>query len=165
MDVVGYGDGFDSPHIQSLLSLGLVPLKQMIDADSHEARQRLVQNARPGPIWEFLYEALKRANQSDEEVSLSDYNRVDDAKLAHYHTPFVQDPNTGPADAWRWANQDETRKNFVYSDSQIALRARGYFMWDRAQLEEWQVFEEAWGAPDYPFHGNEQTSRRAEMQM
>jgi hypothetical protein len=111
----------------------------------------------------ILYETLKRANRSDDELYLSDYTPEDDENLALRHPPFVQDQDTGPADAWRWAHQDETRLNFVYSDSQIALRSRGYCMWDGVRLDAWNVFQGPWEAPDYPFHGNDQTSRKAEM--
>lgn len=165
VDVVMYGDDFDCLYIQYLLSLGLVRLQEFIQSDSFKIRDRVLSDRGLGSRWENIYESLKHANRSDDGVSLSDYTTEDEEKLARRHAPFVQDPETGPADAWRWAHQDETRYNFVISDSQTALRSRGYCMWDRARLDQWSVFQSPWEAPEYPFHGDEQVSRKAGMQM
>ena len=164
--MVEYGDEFDAPVIQSLLSLGLVRLRQIIDADSYEARHQLLYKPHPDFNWDFLYETLiGGANRSEDGLYLSDYNEEDEAELARDHAPFFHDTDSGPADAWRWAHQDETRCHFVYSTNQTALRARGYCMWDRARLNGWGEFQEPWVAPIYPHQGNEQMSRKAEMQM
>jgi hypothetical protein len=154
-----------------LLSLGLMWIQQIINAESYEARHQLLG---PYPVFsqKYLYAALKYANGSDNEIYLSDYTQEDDKRLALHHPPFVEEHDTGPADAWRWAHQDETRGSFVYSDSQIALRARGYCMWDRGRLDEWNVFQTPWEAPEYPFYGeeqiasqNERSSQMATMRM
>lgn len=168
VDLVEYGDSFSSIQIQDLLSHGLERLQQIANAGSYEARYHALHGPRRARLAsgrDSLYKSLRNANKSDDELYLSDYTQKDNEKLARYHAPFVKDPDTGPMDAWRWAHQDETRANFVYSHSQIALRARGYCMWDLARLEEWHVFQQPWKAPEYPFHGDEQTSRRAEMDM
>ncbi len=166
IDVIEYGDDFDSPAIQHLLSRGLVCLRQIVDADSYEARHRLLYRPYPDSNWDFLYEALmSEAHRSNDDLYLSDYTQEDEAKLARDHAPFVHDPDNGPADAWRWAHQDETRCGFVYSTYQTALRARGYCMWDRARLDEWSVFQQPWEPPDNPHRGDQQTSHKAEMQM
>lgn len=165
IDLVEYGDDFDAPSIQHLLSLGLIRLRQIIDADSYEARHRLLYKPYPDTNWNFLYEALTSGlYRSDDEVYLGDYTKKDKANLARNHAPFSKDPDHGPADAWRWAHQDETQRNFVYSTSQIALRARGYCLWDRARLDEWSVFQQPWRPPKYPHRGGRQQSRKDEMQ-
>jgi hypothetical protein len=146
-----------------MLSLGLVHLHQIVDADSPETRHRLLPRA--GDNWQFMYGALKESNRSGNGRYLSEYQSWDNERLARDHAPFAHETDTGPADAWRWAHQNETSASFVYSDEQIALRARGYCMWDRARLDGWAVFQRSWEAPGYPFHGVKQQSRKAEMQM
>jgi hypothetical protein len=108
---------------------------------------------------------MSGAYRSDNQLFLSDYRRKDEAKLTRDHAPFAHDPDSGPADAWRWAHQDETRRSFVYSTQQTALRARGYCMWDRARLNQWSVFRQPWKPPNNPHIGDQQGKRKDEMHM
>ena len=164
VDLVEYGNDFDADPIQKLLSKGLVYLRQIVNAGLDEAHYRA-----PDSLWSpannTLYAALKRANRTDDGVHLSEYTQEEQDRLARDNSPLKQDPDRGPLDAWAWAHQRQSRSEFVYCDSQIALRARAYCMWDRARLEQWHIFQKAWEAPNYPYHGDEQTSRKAEMQM
>lgn len=164
IDLVEYGDDFDADPIQRLLSRGLAHLQRIVDLGSGEARHRALDSLR-SPAYNTLYAALKDANGTDDGVDLSEYTQEEQDRLARDNSPLMQDPDRGPLDAWAWAHQRQSRSGFVYSDSQIALRARGYCMWDCARLEQWHIFQKAWEAPKYPYQGDEQMSRKAEMEM
>jgi hypothetical protein len=47
IDVVGFGDHFDSPGMQNMLSLGLVRLRRLVDVDSCIARGQILYSPRP----------------------------------------------------------------------------------------------------------------------
>jgi hypothetical protein len=117
VDAADYGDDYDPQVTNYLLSLGLLRFHQIVNADSYEVRHRLICSPRWGDRSENLYEALKNANvnRSDDDLFRSEYTREDDENLARYHPPFVQ-VSAGPAEAWRWAHQDEPGANFVHSD-------------------------------------------------
>ncbi|KAL9627787.1 MAG: hypothetical protein Q9164_007491 [Protoblastenia rupestris] len=164
VDLVEYGNDFDADPIQKLLSKGLVHLQQIVEAGFDKAQQPDLDSLW-SPANNTLYAALKEANRSDDGVYLSEYTQEEQDSLVQDNSTLMQDPDCGPLDAWAWAHQGQSRSDFVYSDSQIALRARGYCMWDRVRLEQWHIFQKAWEAPKYPYHGDEQMSRKAEMQM
>ena len=160
---VEYGDRIDSEFIQHLLSLGLAHLHRIVLAETYEARYKLLYSNYPPHNSNFLYEGLKMANEHDDGVYLSDYTQ--DEELAHITSPFVQDSDTGPTDAWRWTHQDETCANFLNSDSQKPLREWGYVMWDRARLNKWDTFQMPWETPHTSASAGEETQRVAEMQV
>jgi hypothetical protein len=164
IDVVEFGDRFDSPLVQGILSHGLVCLRRLIDADSYNVRHQILCSPGSDYNWNFLHEALMNELwRSDDGKFLADYRRKDEAALARDHAAFAPDPDHGPADAWRWAHQDETRRGFLYSFNQVLLRARGYCMWDRERLNGWSVFQQPWRPPDYPHRGEQASQRRSEM--
>ena len=159
---VEYGNRIDSEFIQHLLSLGLAHLHRIVLAETYEARYKLLYSNYPPHNSKFLYKGLKTANEHDDGVYLSDYTQ--DEELAHITSPFVQDSDTGPTDAWRWAHQDETCAHFLNSDSQKLLREWGYVMWDRARLNKWDTFQMPWETPHTSASAGEETQRIAEMQ-
>ncbi|RFU35659.1 hypothetical protein B7463_g715, partial [Scytalidium lignicola] len=157
---VEYGYIIDSEFMQHVLSRGLASLHQIILADTYEARHKLLHSGLPPYHEEFLYEGLKAANDPDDRVFLCDYTQDDE--LAHIKSPFIQDSDTGPSDAWRWAHQNQTCKNFVYSNSQQPLRNSGYVMWDCVRLNKWNIFQKPWEAF---YVADEAAQRSAEMRV
>lgn len=49
---------------------------------------------------------------------------------------------------------------FVYSPTQIPLRQWAYVLWDRARLDEWEVFEKPWEGIDVAEYERQEESRR-----
>lgn len=152
--LVEYGDDFDSPFIHRVLSLGLLRIHKFIKPEFRDTRRRMLPG--PGLYWAFLSEALRRETYSiDDGVYLSEFTAEDNERLELDHAPFFDESDSGLADGWRWAHQDATGTAFVRSNSQIALRAQGCCMWDRARLDAWSVFQQPWEPPEYPFHREE----------
>jgi hypothetical protein len=149
-------------YIQHLLSLGLAYLYQIVLTETYEVRHKLLYFNYPPYNDEFLYEGSKTANEDDDKVSLSDYTQ--DEELAHIRSPFIQDPGTGPTDAWRWAHQNETCAHFLNSDSQKPLREWGYVLWDYARLNKWDIFQRPWETLQTSTSADEETQRVAKMQ-
>ena len=158
IDLVKFGDCFDSPLIQHILSLGLLCLRRLVDADSYNVRHQILCDPCLKYNHNFLYEAFTEKPWPHDERFLSDFRRKDEAALARDHAAFASDPDIGPADAWRWAHQNEARRDFLYSFNQVLLRARGYCMWDRARLDGWSIFQQPWQPPDYPHKGEQGSS-------
>lgn len=80
---------------------------------------------------------------------LEDYSSDDLA--ATLGTPFVEDLDPGPTEAWRWTHSEMTSTYFISSIYHANLRKRGYVMWDHARLVKWGFFDSVWknpGAPD-----------------
>lgn len=81
VDLVEYGDDFASSKIQYLLSRGLIYLRQIVDADSYQARHQLLDSPYPVSHDNFLCEGLTYgAHGYDNPICLSDYTRKDEAK-------------------------------------------------------------------------------------
>lgn len=134
---VDYADSFDSEFVQHILSVGLAHLHQVALAESYTERCNVLYSVYPPFNHDFLYEGLTQANDPDTDVLLSDYT-LDDER-AHIRPSFYPDPNTGSADAWRWAHHDESCLYFLNTDNQLPLRECGYVMWDRARLDNWNI--------------------------
>ncbi|KAI9775732.1 MAG: hypothetical protein M1839_000934 [Geoglossum umbratile] len=141
---VRFGDRIDSPYIQHLLSFGLQKLHQISTAETYEARHTLLYS-RYGPevTINFLYEALRLANKAD---GLGDpfpgFTLENQRTLAK--APFFRDPDTGPADVWRWTHNDGTRYRLIYRKHQPRLREWGYVMWDRSRFDDIGIFNSPW---------------------
>ncbi|KAF4420427.1 zinc finger domain-containing protein [Fusarium austroafricanum] len=151
---VEYGVGIESPYIQHLLYLGLEKLHQIITAETYEARHKLLNDRRfscPRTRFDFLYDALDNVNEPDDTpLLLSDFTQEDER--SHIRPPFFNDPDSGPAEIWRWAHQDETQQQFVYQKSRGPLREWGYVMWDSRRLHDLGILQKpfdsegAWNA-------------------
>jgi hypothetical protein len=73
IDVVEFGDDFDSPRIQLILLLGLGCLRRLVDADNYEERHQILCAPNPDYNWNFLHEALTHgAWMTDNGKYLSD---------------------------------------------------------------------------------------------
>ncbi|ERS95277.1 hypothetical protein HMPREF1624_08489 [Sporothrix schenckii ATCC 58251] len=138
---VPYGVGVGSPPLEHVLSWGLARLYHLTEAETYEERYRLLDAGRnPAPTYSFLYEGLQMAaNEYDSIVFYDDIQPEDEAR--YFHTPFFADPDTGPADVWRWAHIDESWQNWVYQEDRSHLRRWAYVLWDRARLEATGIFE------------------------
>ena len=166
IDVVGYGDDHNSPYIEHILSLGLESLQQIVTAQSPKTRYSLLGGKTfPCPIFNFLAEGLESSNERTNRRCLGDYTQAQNEEIARFRPPFVAEPDTGPADAWRWAHENHTSEGFVYSSYHKALRARGYCLWDLARLVAWPAFHQEWQQPPEPLSDDEKMSRRGEMQQ
>ncbi|KAF2105204.1 hypothetical protein BDV96DRAFT_695014 [Lophiotrema nucula] len=158
-------DERDCIFIQALLSHGLEKLRRIMMAKTYETRYKLLNSGEyPESRFPFLYEALKHANRADHAVYLSDFSPT--VERTHIKRPFFDDSDTGPADIWRWAHQDETWRTFVNQDNREALREWGYVMWDRARLEERAIFHSSWEPPaPNDEESRARIQRGAEMEM
>ncbi|KAF2424830.1 hypothetical protein EJ08DRAFT_663853 [Tothia fuscella] len=140
----------DSEYVQYLLSLGLEKLYAIWTAKTYETRYELMNNPQcncPWSRYDFLHEALdEMSNEPNDHIYLSDYT-LDDQRR-NIKPSYFKDPDSGPAEVWRWAHQDETRSNFVYQRHREVLREWAYVMWDSCRLNEWGVFQKPWDHED-----------------
>jgi hypothetical protein len=112
-------------------------------AETYEARHALLYLGHcPSSNRSFLYEALKNANEANDDILLSDFTLEEER--THIKTPFFNDPDTGPADIWRWTHEGETRAGFIYQEHQEPLREWGYVLWDRSRLDNIGIFDSSW---------------------
>lgn len=116
IDLVKYGGEHDSPLIEHVLSLGLERLQNLIQAESHQVRYDLLGGkAYPSHTHDFLTAGLAEFNEWGNGERLGDFTKAENEGLARSHPPFLQESDTGPANAWRWASQREDRVSFVHS--------------------------------------------------
>ena len=162
-----YGEEYNYPGLKCLLSHGLEFIQGFIHADSYEAQRELLSpllpNHRTCQMWYDAEDLTLWVHWPEEEMFLSEYSPQDEWALNDIHSPFFPDPNSGPADAWRWAHQNETVRGFIFSPRQVALRSRGYCVWDRARLDKWTIFQGPWQPPQNPHRGPEQKSLKAQL--
>ena len=78
-------------------------------------------------------------------VMLKDYS--DDRVKAEIGSSFIPHLDHGPAQAWWWVHERQTKYHLVYSLDTRKLRARGYVMWDHVRLVEWGCFQSEWQPP------------------
>ncbi|MCJ1399993.1 hypothetical protein MMC11_003196 [Xylographa trunciseda] len=137
---IEWGEHHEFP---SFLSLGLNYLRRLITAKTYEERYQLLAPNRRSDH-SFLHEGLLASNTDDDD---------DDVELCHYSTtderrwirpPSLHDPDRGPAQAWRWAHEHESRDSFVLAEPHRGLRERGYVMWDSERLQRWGFFRAPW---------------------
>ncbi|RDL31018.1 Uncharacterized protein BP5553_09807 [Venustampulla echinocandica] len=138
----------DPGHMQPILARGLSSIRSIILANSYQDRYQLMYLDFEEYTDMFLFGALDAANEPNDHVDLEDYTADDE--LARIKSPFVQDPDSGPADVWFWAHQEVTQSQFINCDSQRSLRERGYVMWSRTRLVEMDVLQTPWEEPDEP---------------
>ena len=139
--MIEYGSCRDSLFIQNILSRGLEKLRQLSIAKTYEARYELLKD-HPGSRWPFLYTALTDANSDYDGLYLSDLTLIEDQ--SRIRPPFFNDPDSGPADIWRWAHPDEPSEDFFNEYDRVPLREWGYLMWDHARLDDFGIFQTRW---------------------
>ena len=161
----GIKDAFEpgSPHVQHILSTGLAKLHAIAVAKTRDERLRLLYQPYPAANTDFLHEGLDLANERFDGLELSDYEHNSEVGIHYLFTLFMRGSDTGPAEAWRWAHQYETRRTFIYANSQKWLRERGYVFWNRSRLQAWSAFKSPWEPPDTTAVDAELESYRASL--
>ncbi|KAI9739807.1 MAG: hypothetical protein M1834_006528 [Cirrosporium novae-zelandiae] len=147
---INYADMSDPEDIEPILARGLSSIHSIVLANTYEDRYQLLYPDYPQHADNFLYEALSAANELDDSVYLEEYTTDDE--LSQIRSPFFQDPDTGPADVWRWAHQEES------CDLRQPLREWAYVMWNRSRLDQMNIFQTPWDEPAEltPTHGDVQ---------
>lgn len=128
------------------MSFGLERIHGIVDAKTDEETTRLLTgNAVPGGSVFFLYTGFERYTNKwgNPNVFLNDNSTLED-KARVVGTPFFTDPDSGPADVWNWAHQDEPWTHWVYTMERHDLRHWGYVLWDLSRLEATGTFREPW---------------------
>ncbi|KAK7935315.1 hypothetical protein PG985_000810 [Apiospora marii] len=148
---VEYGEA-EAPSIQRILFSGLENLHQIAEAETYEKRYGLIHHYRAGrgsPLSTelFLYHGLLGANEQTHIICLKWLMPQDD--VLRTKQPCFSDSDPGPADAWRWAHQEESWAHWVYQANRRDLRRWGYVMWDRSRLKVIGLFREPWLDPSY----------------
>lgn len=136
---MSYADMSDLDDIEPILARGLSSIHSIVLANTYEDRYQLLYPDYPQHADNFLYEALNAVNERDDGVDLEEYTTDDE--LSRIRSPFFQDPDTGPADAWRWAHQEETCAHFVNTHARRSLREWAYVMWSRSRLDQMNIFQ------------------------
>lgn len=73
---------------------------------------------------------------------------IGQAKLLNI--PEVPEPDSGPAEVWRWSHLELNAEQFVWSVHCRELRAWGYVMWDSARLNESDIHSQPFTLPPLP---------------
>jgi len=155
---MSYADMSDPGDIEPILARGLSSIHSIVLANTYEDRHQLLYPDYPQHAANLLYEALNAANERDDLTYLEDYTTDDE--LARIRSPFFQDPDTGPADVWRWAHQEQTCVHFVNTDLRRPLREWAYVMWSRRRLEQMNIFQTPWTEPLELAPTHEEVQRR-----
>ena len=144
-----YTWGLGSPFVAHTLSFGLVRLLAILNANTYDTRCRLLGGDTPKRNSTFL-----QCGHSSADITslrcLADFTEQDKERFARLFPPFVEESDTGPADAWRWAYQGENCQNFSYSNYRIPLLQQGYCMWDSSRLDAWRIFAHPWHRSETP---------------
>jgi len=117
---------------------GLQFLREVITAKTYEDRYRLLDSKYGFTASEFTSTTRRFLNPEDDGVPLEHCDReLLDATLG---TPFMEDSDPGPAQAWKWTHLKLTRASFLGGLCLRDLRRRGYVMWDHSRLVRFGFF-------------------------
>ena len=138
-----YTDRVNNLPLGCILWRGLEFVRRVADAETYEARRDLLgslwpkfgKRCSPEVLRDWLY-------WHDDSIGPEEYTGDTEQDFIPTYPMLPPDPNSGPADAWRWGNQDESVEPSCDSVKLVALRSRGYCMWDRARLDKWTVFQQ-----------------------
>ena len=64
--------------------------------------------------------------------------------------PEVPEPDSGPAEVWRWSHLELGSEHFVWSVHCRELRTWGYVMWDNARLDGSDTYSQPFKLPPLP---------------
>ena len=128
---------------KSYVARGLEYVHRLVTADTYDARYDILEERDPQPcgIGNFgnrLSDVLE-FQVEDDGVPLKDY--TEQLKTLHIGPPFLNDSDSGPMEAWRWANWKSSRVQFYFREDHRPLRQRGYVMWDLQRLLNWKFLE------------------------
>lgn len=130
---------------ESVLSLGLAFLQDLVAAQTYEQRRQLL-----GPNLtsddQFLHEGLMAQGEYDERL-LDELSAANQSEVVN--KPFFQDEDVGPEEAWKWAYRNRELSMLYYDLELYDLRAWGFCLWDHARLTSWGVFNMACDDREY----------------
>ena len=127
----------------SYVARGLEYVHRLVTANTYGARYDILEEPDPEP-----YESGRSGNRlsvalglrvEDDGVPLKDY--TEELKTLRIGAPFLNDSDSGPMKAWRWANSKSTQGQFYFREDYRPLRQRGYVMWDLQRLLNWKFLE------------------------
>lgn len=129
--------------VQYHMSLGLAHIKRFAEADTIEARFKLLLPTKENLDVrdEFLKDALDSCNAPRKMSILRDLV-ANGEENEFVSQPFYAEVDRGPIEIWYWAHQQATPERFVFNPSMANLRKCGYVMWDSSRLDEWGVLSE-----------------------
>ncbi|CAF9920038.1 MAG: hypothetical protein ALECFALPRED_001411 [Alectoria fallacina] len=132
VDTSGNGEDF---YKEGFLLKGLDFIFQLSTARIYDDRHSLLELSQNSG-GSYLFEALgpPRLLQYG-GVPLEEYNEEEE-KL-YVRSPFDDDDDIGPAEAWRRVHAKSTKGRFYYVEDHCLFRRRGYVMWDLSRLLGW----------------------------
>jgi len=117
------------------LSLGLEFLHRLVLADTYDRRYALLApNLSRDDL--FLDAGLLVRKDDDDDVVSED----NEEGYGHIIELPTTGGDTGPIEAWRWANGYVSCAQIYYAEDKADLRGWGYCMWDRVRLMAWGAF-------------------------
>ncbi|KAI1288285.1 hypothetical protein F5Y03DRAFT_404932 [Xylaria venustula] len=141
---IKYSQWMSDSLIQNVLSLGLQKVDKIIRTEIYEEceQDRLL----PHESLFYLTDGFRHANKESHGFWLR--NTDPNVDLLHIKQPLYADPDSGPADIWRWAHYRESWHNWVYQENRETFRRWGYVMWDRSRLDAIGIFQNPWKEMD-----------------
>lgn len=134
-------NGLDDGTLQHCLSLGLAHIRRFAEANTPQERRDILSSELNQHSYSYFLpytiDQSRTWGPALRELGC-------EGEVLYISKPWYSDSDTGPEDAWRWAVHSQPVEEFIFSPSQEPLRQWFYVMWDRARLDEWNVFENPW---------------------
>ena len=127
---------------EHLLSLGLNYLPRLVTASTYEERYNLLELE---PEENSLQSAFCEALDAENDLPLTDLTEIE--RTQYIVSPYSEDSDTGPVEAWRWAYHAETTSGQYFMSWQRQLRRFGYVMYDYDRVCSWPEFHEPFNSP------------------
>lgn len=143
-----HGSSLIYGYIPGLLSSGLEFILEATTAPTYEQRKRLF-NCKLKGLYPFLPGLLQWIflGGVQDATPLKEYT-FEQAKLLQI--PEVPEPDSGPAEVWRWSHLELDSEQFVWSVHCRELCAWGYVMWDNARLDKSDIYSQPFTLPPLP---------------
>ncbi|KAK2762247.1 hypothetical protein FQN54_001257 [Arachnomyces sp. PD_36] len=141
-------------YLQALIANGLGYIHQLVTASTYEERREIL-GLFPSSARYFLTYTLTDAGDIADCV-LSEFYEQQKKGLASKSS--LEDPDSGPYNAWYWAHAHDDGEDFVFGPDYYGLRYSGYVMWDNWRLSEWNIFSETFQYRNYHYLPASQSS-------
>ncbi|RAK92541.1 hypothetical protein BO79DRAFT_138404 [Aspergillus costaricaensis CBS 115574] len=131
-------------YIECHLFRGLTHIRRFAlekDTDLQQIAQVVREEPVDGMGVHSFIKDMTRLLGREETPDLGDFNPEDEEK--YIPRPWFRDPDSGPEDIWRWANQWNQRKHFFAARSAQSLRSWLFVMWDRWRIDEMRVLNKS----------------------
>ncbi|GAA85829.1 similar to An11g09220 [Aspergillus luchuensis IFO 4308] len=131
-------------YVESHLFRGLTHIRRFAlekDTDLQQIAQVIRVTRLDGMVFHSFINDMTRLLGRKETPNLDDFNPEDEEK--YIPRPWFRDPDSGPEDIWRWANQWNPRKHFFAARNAQNLRSWLYVMWDRWRIDEMRVLNKS----------------------